>query len=333
MLRHRHVQASPPASAPTVQAAAVSVYIDPPLFQPETIAVAWAPPLQVGYGWVKPYCEHRDSVVIFIGGHWAAPGVEFVAPPVTLNIAVFNAAPGLMSELRPIGPAGVFMPAPPGSRPGVMVPAPVGTAPAVLMSAPPVANVGMRVHTTVNNPTSKDTRITNVTNIANIANIANTANISNVNNVGVMAPAEAMISGHAFLAAVPAQAHLAAALPPVLHLAAPAPVPKPSIAAFVPGREPAALPSAQALRNIPGTAAAQSARTQPAAAVAPISMAAKVPERPLEPTPSAAQHPPKPMQPAVHDDAKADQQLNSNGRRSGRGSSVALTHALTHCRQ
>lgn len=103
MLRHRHVQASPPASAPTVQAAAVSAYIDPPLFQPETIAVAWAPPLQVGYGWVKPYCEHRDSVVIFVGGHWAAPGVEFVAPPVTLNIAVFNAAPGLMSGLRPIG--------------------------------------------------------------------------------------------------------------------------------------------------------------------------------------------------------------------------------------
>ena len=322
MLRHRHVQASPPASAPTGQAAAVSAYIDPPLFQRETIAVAWAPPLQVGYGWVKPYCEHRDSVVIFIGGHWAAPGVEFVAPPVTLNIAVFNAAPGLMSGLRPIGPAGVFVPAPPGSRPGIMVPAPVGTAPAVLMSAPPVANVGMPVHTTVNNPTSKDTRITNVT---NIANIANTANISNVNNVGVMAPAEAMISGHAFLAAVPAQAHLAAALPPVLHLAAPAPVPKPSIAAFVPGREPAALPSAQALRNIPGTAAAQSARTQPAAAVAPISMAAKVPERPLEPTPSAAQHPPKPMRPAVHDDAKADQQRTVDA-----VAVAAALHSLTH---
>ncbi len=170
------------------------------------------------------------------------------------------------------------------------------------MSAPPVANVGMRVHTTVNNPTSNDTRITNVT------NIANTANTSNVKNVGVMAPAEAMISGHAFQATVPAQAHLAAALPPVLHLAAPAPVSTRPIAAFVPGREAAALPPAQAVRNIPGTAAAQPARTQPAAAVAPISMAPKVPERPPEPTPSAAQHPPKPMQPAVHDDAKADPQ-------------------------
>lgn len=88
----------------------------------------WAAPPQLGFGWVQPYDEHHGSVVTFIGGHWAAPGVMFVAPPSTLNIVVVNAAPGVLPGPRPIGPAGVFVPATPGSRPGIIVPAPVGTA-------------------------------------------------------------------------------------------------------------------------------------------------------------------------------------------------------------
>ena len=342
-LPHLVVTPWPVVYAPTAQAAVVSVYIDPPLFQPQPIAITWAPPPmlvdvplpmpfvgaiwtggywawqgnwvwaagrwaappQLGFGWVQPYYEHRDSVVIFIGGHWAAPGVVFVAPPSTLNIVVINAEPGVLPGPRPIGPAGVFVPAPPGSRPGIIVPAPVGTARAVMMSAPPVTNVGMQVRTTVNNTTFNDTRITNITNINNIPNNSNSTSVS------VVAPAEAMVSGHAYQATMPALAHLAAALPPVLHVAAPVPVSTRPMAAFVPGQAPAALPPTQAVRNLAGTAAAPPAtpaRAQPVAAVAPSPVAAKVPERPSEPTPSAAAHPPKPVQPAVHDDAKADQQ-------------------------
>ena len=339
-LPHLVVTPWPVVYAPTAHAAVVSVYIDPPLFQPQPIAVAWAPPPmlvdvpvpmpflgaiwtggywawqgnwvwaagrwaappQLGFGWVQPYYEHRDSVVIFIGGHWAAPGVVFVAPPLTLNIVVVSAAPGVLPGPRPIGPAGVFVPAPPGSRPGIIVPAPVGTASAVMMSAPPVTNVGMHVRTTVNNTTVNDTRITNIT------------NTSNITSVSVVAPAEAMVSGHAYQATMPAQAHLAAVLPPVLHVAAPVPVSTRPLAAFVPGQAPAALPPTQAVRNMAGTAtalpalSAPPARAQPVAGVAPSPVAAKVSERPSEPTPSAAAQPPKPVQPAVHDDAKADQQ-------------------------
>jgi hypothetical protein len=51
---------------------------------------------------------------------------------------------------RPIGPHGVFVPAPPGSQPGIIVPAPVGTPPAVVLSAPPVVRPGMVVRPVAN---------------------------------------------------------------------------------------------------------------------------------------------------------------------------------------
>ena len=98
-----------PAPPPPV----VSVYVEPPISQPPPIAVGWAPPAMLvespppppfaeavwvggywvwqgnwvwahghwmgpprpNYGWVHPYYENRDGVVIFIGGHWSAPGV------------------------------------------------------------------------------------------------------------------------------------------------------------------------------------------------------------------------------------------------------------------
>lgn len=260
----------------------VSVYIDPPLFQPEPIAVAWAPPPmlveapppppfggaiwtggywtwhgnwvwaagrwaappQPGYRWVQPYYEHRDEAVIFIGGHWSAAGVVFVPPPSTLTINLVSVAVGVVPGPRPIGPAGVFVPAPPGSKLGIIVPAPVGTAPAVVMSAPPVTNVGMRVQATINN-TTNETRISNVTNVTNIT------------NVNLFAPASAMASGKAYEANVPAQAHLAAALSAVSHaLTAPIPVSAKPIPAFSNGRETVALPPPQPLRNTQNSASA-----------------------------------------------------------------------------
>ena len=240
-----------PASVPTTVTVApmavVSVYIEPPLEQPAPVVVAWAPPpmlveapppmpfrdaIWIGgywtwqgnwvwaagrwsapprphYRWVHPYYEHRDQVVIFISGHWGAPDVEFVAPPPRLHLELEVVARGVIPGPRPIGPTGVFVPAPPGSRPGIIVPAPIGTAPAVVMSAPPVMNVGMRVQTTVNNTTINNNRITYIT------------------NVTVIAPAAATASGRPYEANVPAQAHLAAALPAVFHAPAPSAAAKP----------------------------------------------------------------------------------------------------------
>ncbi|MGJ7529761.1 hypothetical protein [Variovorax sp. GB1P17] len=276
-VRYVAVQPAPvaPAAAPVV-----SVYVDPPLYQPPPIAVGWAPPPmlveaptplpfagaiwtggywtwqgnwvwaagrwaappQPGYAWVQPYYEHRDSTVVFITGHWSAPGIAFVPPPLGLSLAVSVAAVGVVAGLAPIGPQGVFIPAPPGSRLGLIVPAPIGTPPAVVVSAPPVTNVGMRVqNTTINNVTNNTT--TNVTNITNI---------NNTRTVTVVAPASATASGRAFEAAVPASAHLAAALPPVVHAMAPVPASAKPVAAFVPGHQPAASRSAEAVR--PATA-------------------------------------------------------------------------------
>ncbi len=269
-------------------APAVSVYIDPPLMQPEPIAVAWAPPPmlveapppppfggaiwtggywtwhgdwvwaagrwvappQPGYRWVQPYYEHRNEAVIFIGGHWSAPGVVFAPPALTLTINLVSVGVGVVPGPRPIGPAGVFVPAPPGSRLGIIIPAPVGTAPAVVMSAPPVTNVGMRVQATVNT-TSNETRISNVTNVTNITNV------TNVTNVNLVAPASAMASGKAFEANVPAQAHLAAALPAASHaFTAPVPVSGKPIPTFSNGRETVVLPPPQPLRNTQNSASA-----------------------------------------------------------------------------
>jgi len=242
----------------------VSVYVDPPIEQPEPIAVQWAPPPMLvevpppqpypdavwtggywswegrwfwaagrwsppprpHYVWVQPYYEHRADVVVFVPGFWCAPERHFVPPPPGLRISVAFAAPGIRRGRPPMGPQGVFVPPPPGSRHGIIVPAPVGTPPAVVVSAPPVVNVGMRVHGNVD-----------------------VGNSRNVSNVTVEAPAAATATGQAFHNSVPARAHLAAELAPVGRPAAPQPVSQQAIPAYQPGRAPIPLPAGQPLRN------------------------------------------------------------------------------------
>ena len=309
------VPKAPVAYSSPVAVPVISAYIDPPLIQPEPIAVSWAPPAmlvevpplapfpmavwtggywdwhdrwiwsagrwmappQFGYGWVQPYYEHRDNAVLFISGYWSAPGLRFVPPPPGISIAFAAVAVGVVAGPAPIGPQGVFVPPPPGSRPGLIVPAPIGTPPAVVMSAPPVTNIGMRIrNTTINNNITN-----NVTN--NVTNTTNITNITNVRNFTVTAPAAATGSGKPFEAAVPAAAHLAAALPAVMRLEAPAPVSMKPVAAFVAGRAPVTLPTAQLVRPAPA----------PAPAPALVSVAPSAPVPPVMSAPSAVslQHP------------------------------------------
>jgi hypothetical protein len=214
----------------------------------------WAAPPQPGYLWRPPYYENRDGLVVFITGHWALAGEVFVPPPPTLRISVEVGAPGVIPGPRPMGPVGVFVPPPPGSRPGLIVPAPIGTPPAVVTSAPPVVNVGMRITNNINN--SRTTNITNVT------------NVTNVTQVVIQAPPSATASGQAVNALVPARAHLAAALPPVVRATAP-PVTATMrpVAAYVPAR-PLAPGSARPQPPRPAEPALRSApfrdREQPA---------------------------------------------------------------------
>lgn len=277
-----------PAPAPVYTPApqeVVSVYVDPPVMQPPPIAVLWAPPpllvevpplmpfagaVWVGgywtwegtwvwargrwlappqptYAWVQPYYEHRGGTVVFISGHWAPAGVAFVPPPPGLRIAVAVAAPGVVPGPAPMGPVGVFIPPPPGSRPGLIVPAPIGTPPAVVTSAPPIVNVGMRV--TVNN--------NNMT--------VNTTNV--INNVTIVAPPSATANGQAVNALVPAQAHLAATLPPVVHAMAPEPASARPIPAYSANRAPFSLPAPQTVLPVAAPAMQRGAApaTPPAA--------------------------------------------------------------------
>ena len=293
----------------------VSVYIEPPLVQPPPVVIGWAPPPmlveappimpfegavwiggywawhgnwvwsagrwapppQPGYGWVHPYYENRSGVVVFVGGHWAAPGVAFVPPPPSLNLTVAVALAGVVPGPRPIGPPGVFVPPPPGSRPGLIVPAPIGTPPAVVIGAPPVTNVGMRIQSRVeNNTTVNNTRVTNIT---------------NVTNVTVVAPASATLSGHAFEAQVPNQAHLAAAQTPVVHAFAPTPASNRPMAAFAVDRAPAPLPAPQPVQTRPAMAA-------PAVAAAPAPSPAPVQRTEALPAQSARPEHPVPAPPS-----------------------------------
>ncbi|MDP9046162.1 MAG: hypothetical protein M3O01_15285, partial [Pseudomonadota bacterium] len=246
-----YVQPAPvPAYTAPAPQAVVSVYVEPPVAQPEPILVGWAPPpmlvevpepapyggaVWVGgywvwegnwvwaagrwaapprpdYVWVHPYYEHRNDGVVFITGHWGAAGVAFVPPPLGLSLTVVAAAPGVIPGPRPIGPLGVFVPPPPGSRVGIIVPAPIGTPPAVVTSAAPVVNVGMRIE--------NNSRTTTVNNTSNVTHITN---VTNITNVRIVAPASATASGTAYEGVVPAQAHLAAALPATVHAQAPVP--------------------------------------------------------------------------------------------------------------
>ena len=205
----------------------------------------WQSPPYVDYRWVHPYYENRDGAVIFIAGHWSAPGVLFVPPPSGLRLTLAVSLPGVVPGPRPIGPPGIFVPPPPGSRFGLIVPAPQGTPPSVVSGAAPVVNVGMRISNTV----------VNSGNTTNINNVNNVNNITQVTRVTIVAPASATASGRAYEAAVPTQMHQAAALPAsappaAARAAAPrSPPPQAQAQAQHPARPEAALPP-------PGPAAA-----------------------------------------------------------------------------
>ena len=226
-----------------------SIYMEPPFGQPEPVRVAWAPPPMLievpppvpyeeavwvggfwiwqgnwvwmhghwaspprpGYRYFHPYYEHRNGSVIFVNGFWAAADVHFSVPGANINIAFSAPLAGVHEGPRPMGPEGVFVPPPPGSRYGVIVPAPLGTPPAVVSSAPPVINSGMRITNNVNsnNVNSNNTTIVNNTTV--------------INNYTIVAPANATSNGQAYSGSAPAQAHLAAAMHPVVHMVAPQP--------------------------------------------------------------------------------------------------------------
>ncbi len=84
--------------------------------------------------------------MIFIDGFWAAPGAAFVRPPANFKMNFAAVRPGAVRGARPVGPEGIFVPPPPGSRHGLIVPAPFGTPPAVVVSAPPAIKEGMRIN-------------------------------------------------------------------------------------------------------------------------------------------------------------------------------------------
>jgi hypothetical protein len=312
---------APEVYVPAPPPAVVSVYVEPPVGEPPPIAVGWAPPAmlvespppppftaavwvggywvwqgnwvwahghwlgppQPGYGWVHPYYENRDGVVIFIGGHWSPPGVVFVPPPLGIHLTVEVAAVGVVPGPRPIGPSGVFIPAPPGSRPGIIVPAPIGTAPAVVTGAPPVVAPGMRVTANVN---SNNTTVRNTTVINNV---------TNVTNVTIVAPPQATANHQAVNTSVPASAHLAAAQPAVFKAVAPEPASTRPIPNYRPGQGAVALPPSQKVGNTlpPPRTALQERVNPPAGAGAPAPGAVPPPK----PVVQAA--PPPPPKPAV----------------------------------
>lgn len=299
-----------------------SVYVEPPLYQPAPINAPWAPPPMLveapppvpypdavwtggywvwegewvwahgrwiappapHYQWVHPYYEHRGETVIFINGFWAAPGVRFVAPALSLSIAIAipraNAIPGP----RPVGPQGVFVPPPPGSRAGLIVPAPVGTPPAIVTSAPPVVNIGMHIG---NNVTNNTTVINNTTNITNFT---------------IVAPATATANGQSVSSTVPGQAHLAAAMKPVVHAPAPAAEagkPMPGTPAGHPPAAPAAPAAPAGHAYVPDNAAAPNAAPHPGGQ-APVAAPANAPSEPgtAQHTYQPAAHPQTPPPPA-----------------------------------
>jgi len=316
----------PPAAAVYVEPqAVVSVYVDAPVDEPTPVLVGWAPPPMLvdvpppmpfvgavwvgGYWawqgrwvwaagrwapppqpdlvWVHPYYENRGGAVVFVGGHWGAAGVAFVPPSPTLHLTLAVALPGVVAGPPCMGPQGVFVPAPPGSHPGLIVPAPIGTPPAVVTSAPPITNIGMRI-----------------TNNYNRTNVTNVTNITNVTNVTIIAPASATASGRAYQSAMPAEAHIAAAMPPVVRATAPVPQSQRPIPAFVSGRAPVPLPPAQTVHPVVmqttlHPAAAPQQRTAEPAVANPMTVAPQVQQAPQHPSAQLPQ-PKTQMDPAAN---------------------------------
>jgi len=275
--------------------AVVSLYIDPPMQQPEPVAIAWAPPPMLveevppppdpyavwtggywtwqgdwvwcagrwmdpprqEYVWVQPYYEHRAERVIFIPGYWSAPDADFIAPPEDRPIAWAYVNEGVVIGPAPEGPVGIFVPPPPGSRPGIIVPALIGTPPAVVVSAPPVMSVGMRISGTF----AYDGRHT-VSD--NRAVSYRPAALRNIQTVTVQAPAAATASGREFQAQVPHRAAEAAAMHPQVAARAPVPTSRTAVPAYVPGRTVAALPPPQKVQGLPAVPPHAAANVPPA---------------------------------------------------------------------
>ena len=249
-----------PQYAPSPSSHVVSVSIEPPLYQPAPMRLRWAPPPMLvesvtdqpfpeavwiggywvwegnwvwargrwsspprrSYTWVNPFYENCGDSVLFVSGFWAAPGVDFIRPVSHVNVTFAQISPGVIAGPLPIGPLGVFVPPPPGSRYGLIVPAPIGTAPAVVVGVLPVINEGMRIepndfsHVAHLVPTTAITnRISNISNINNITNVRVFDNATTISNVTIVAPASATASGRAVYATVPAQAYRTTTMVPV----------------------------------------------------------------------------------------------------------------------
>ena len=284
-----------PAPAPVQDPGWESVSIEPPVQQPAPLAIPYAPPAMLwdppppqpyyeavwvgghwtwwngewvwarGHwarpptpGWVysEPYYENRGDSVVFVAGFWRPVARVFVPPPPTLYIPLVQVRVVHVGYARPIGPHGVFVPAPPGSQPGVIVPCPVGTPPAVVLSAPPVVRPGMVVR-----PAPRG------------------------GMVEVYAPAGVTREGRPVTAQAPSVSHEAAQVRPVVV----APVPVRS--AGFPGHEPAPFPGQPyPSRNTSATVGGAPVAT-PVPAPAPTST---VTVRPL-PTAPAGQPPVQPV--------------------------------------
>jgi len=300
--------------------AVVSLFVDPPIAEPQPVAVAWAPPPMLveelppqpdpyavwtggywtwqgdwvwcagrwmdpprqEYVWVQPYYEHRDERVIFIPGYWSAADAEFIAPPMDGSIPWAYVNAGVVIGPAPEGPAGIFVPPPPGSRPGLIIPAPIGTPPAVVISAPAVLAVGMRITGSV----VIDARHTTI-NDNRVTNYSVTS-VRNVTNVTVQAPAGATSDGRAFQAQVPHDAHLAAAMHPQVAARAPVPASRTAVASYVAGHAPAALPAPQKVQGLPAV---------PSHGAANVSQAqrAQMGHAPMTPTEARQAHPTSPV--------------------------------------
>ncbi|MEP7101802.1 MAG: hypothetical protein ABI781_14930 [Burkholderiales bacterium] len=190
----------------------------------------WATPPRPRYHWVPPYYEHRQDRVVFVDGFWSPPDVGFVRPAAGATIALAVIGAAFAVGHAPVGPEGIFVPPPPGSRPGLLVPAPIGTAPAVVVRAPAIIAPGMRVSMNVNNIDKRvDNSVHNNVRNTTINNSRNTTIVNNINNVTIEAPATATLNHQAVRVNVPSQPHLAAAAvalaPPVQapRVAGPAP--------------------------------------------------------------------------------------------------------------
>jgi hypothetical protein len=98
----------------------------------------WTLPPRAGWSFVPPYYENRAGEVIFIGGFWAPRGYVFVPPSRWQHVRRAWVRPGVVAGARPMGPPGVFVPAPPGARRGAIASAPIARPPHAVTRAPVV---------------------------------------------------------------------------------------------------------------------------------------------------------------------------------------------------